>query len=114
MSDIWERKIRTFFRRFDLNKDGKLTREEFVSLGDGVAGNEKFDSKQKELLKQCLDDVSITEKSPTLNRNSIDSKHLEVEHQAQCTCLDTSVVLEYYCWLNSLNMWKVLLLHDQA
>ena len=63
MSDIWERKIRTFFHRLDFDNDGTLTRAEFWKFGDGIAEREKFDPKQKEVLKKYLDDVSILEYS---------------------------------------------------
>ena len=59
MSDISTRKIRTFFRRFDLNRDGTLTRAEFLSMGDGLADMEKFDPKQRETFHEHLDNVSI-------------------------------------------------------
>jgi len=50
--------MRTFFRRGDFNKDGTISRAEFVRMGDGIADREKFDPKQKEAVKKCLDDVS--------------------------------------------------------
>ena len=58
MSDIWERKIRTFFRRVDLDKDGTLTRVEFVAMGEGIADKEKFNPEQKERVRKAFDDVS--------------------------------------------------------
>lgn len=74
MSDIWERKIRTFFRRFDLDKDGTLHRAEFVALGEGIGDKEKFDPKQKEIVKKCFDDVSIPLSRPTHNLQSPKAK----------------------------------------
>jgi len=62
MSDIWERKIRTFFRRVDLDKDGTFTRAEFRRFADGIAEREKFHLQQRETLNKTFDDVSIIEK----------------------------------------------------
>jgi len=63
MSDIWERKIRTFFRRVDLDKDGTLNLAEFVAMGEGIADREKLNPEQKERVRKAFGDVSSTEYS---------------------------------------------------
>src|SRR6218665_1760451 len=58
MTDFWEQKVRTHFRKKDLNKDGVITRDEFLGLGKRFAEQEKFDPQQTKKLMKCFDAVS--------------------------------------------------------
>ena len=58
MSDIWLRKMRTFFRKLDFDNDGVVHRKDFVGMVERLGDLEKFDPKQKEISRQRFDDVS--------------------------------------------------------
>jgi len=58
MADIWIRKMRTFFRRFDLDNDGVVHRKDFVGMVERLGYLKKFDPKQKEISRKRFDDVS--------------------------------------------------------
>jgi len=57
MSAIWERKVRTHFRRKDFDKDGVIHRKDFVGMAERFADKEKFDKKQKKTAAKCFDDL---------------------------------------------------------
>ena len=58
MSDIWIRKIRTFFRKFDFDSDGVIHRKEFVHIPERIGDLEMFDPAQTEIARKRCDDVS--------------------------------------------------------
>jgi len=57
MADIWERKIRTHFRRKDFDKDGVISRKDFVGMAERFADREKFGRKQQKTAVKCFDDL---------------------------------------------------------
>lgn len=52
MSDFWKRKIRTFFRVFDVNKDGLVTVEDFEILAERYG--EGYEDERKEIVREKL------------------------------------------------------------
>jgi len=58
MSDIWIRKMRTVFRRFDFDNDGLVHRQDFVRMAERLGDLEKSNQKQKEISRQRFDEVS--------------------------------------------------------
>jgi len=57
MSDIWIRKMKTFFRRLDFDNDGVIHRKDFVHMAERFGDLAKFDPKQKDIARQSFDDV---------------------------------------------------------
>ena len=58
MSDLWIRKIRTYFLRCDFDKDGVIHRKDFMDMTERLGDLEKSDPKQMEISRQRFDDVS--------------------------------------------------------
>lgn len=55
MSDFWIRKVRTFFRVFDYNKDGIVTIEDFELLAERYG--EGYDDERKKAVGETLRQV---------------------------------------------------------
>lgn len=58
MNDAWIRKIRTYFRNYDFDKDGVIHRSDFLRISERIGGLEKFDPAQIEIARNRCDDVS--------------------------------------------------------
>jgi hypothetical protein len=57
MSDFWIRKMRTFFRRFDVVNDGVLTVKDAVEFGRIFTERRKLDEENSNTLKSRLLEV---------------------------------------------------------
>ena len=56
MSEIWQRKMATFFHRLDINNDGVLLKSDFKRMTKRFIAMEKVvPAKQEELIKRGVD-----------------------------------------------------------
>ncbi|XP_013399003.1 sarcoplasmic calcium-binding protein [Lingula anatina] len=54
-SEHWKRKVRSVFKRFDLNTDGYVTGEDYVAFGKRMADFRNLDGeKAKQIIDKCL------------------------------------------------------------
>ena len=57
MSDIWIRKIKTFFQRCDFDKDGEIHRKDFQRMAERYGDLENFSPEEVEISRKRFDDV---------------------------------------------------------
>jgi len=58
MSDMWQRKIATFFHRMDLDKDGVISKKDFELIAQRFCAAEKAVPFKEEELRKRMVDVS--------------------------------------------------------
>lgn len=54
MSDLWTRKMKTYFSRIDFDKDGTITKADFEGMGERFNKVEKLQGKAADLMKEKL------------------------------------------------------------
>ena len=58
MSEFWKRKIRTYFYTFDLDKDGIMSRDDWVGMAIRFADFEKAEKQKADHLRIQFENVS--------------------------------------------------------
>lgn len=59
MSDIWIRKMKTYFRMLDFDEDGVVSRKDFLHMVKAFAEKEKFEKVHKKKARQDFSNVSM-------------------------------------------------------
>jgi len=57
MSEFWKRKIRRYFSTFDFDRDGVISKDDFVGMAIQYSKFGKEDQKKAELLKTQFENV---------------------------------------------------------
>lgn len=58
MSEFLARKVKTYFKQFDVDHDGYVSLEDFTLLAERQCEAKKVDTAQREKLKACFVKVS--------------------------------------------------------
>ena len=57
MTEFWLKKMETYFKRIDFDKDGSITRADFEGMANRVIEKGQLEGTQKDELKQNLTKV---------------------------------------------------------